>query len=62
MDRLTRDFGQLQKTMVSVARVFQVLDFAPHLVDNPDAVSLSNVRGAVRFEGRVSCMHARRRS
>jgi ATP-binding cassette subfamily B protein len=51
MERLTRDFGQIQKTMVSVARVFQVLDVAPDLVDKPDAVRLSNVRGAVRFEG-----------
>ena len=51
MERLTRDFGQVQKAMVSAARIFEILDIEPEVADRPGATRLSDVRGAVRFEG-----------
>ena len=51
MERLTRDFGQIQKTIVSVTRIFQILDISPEVTDKADAVGLSKVKGEVRFEG-----------
>ena len=51
MERLIRDYGQLQQTAVSVARTFEVMDIQPALVDGPDAVELADVRGDVRYEG-----------
>ena len=51
MERLTRDFGQVQRSVVSVARIFEILDIEPAVRDKPEAVRLDRVRGAVRYEG-----------
>ena len=51
IERLTRDFGQVQSSVVSVARIFEILDIEPAIRDKPDAVRLDRVRGAVRYEG-----------
>ena len=51
MERLTRDFGQIQSSVVSVARIFEILDIEPAIRDKPDAVRLDRVRGDVRYEG-----------
>jgi ATP-binding cassette subfamily B protein len=51
MERLIRDYGQIQQAAVSVARTFEVLDIEPAPVNKPDAVELDHVRGEVRYEG-----------
>ncbi|MCH7655792.1 MAG: ABC transporter ATP-binding protein [Chloroflexi bacterium] len=47
---LTMQFTQLQRAMASGARVFDLLDVQPDLVDAPDAIELPPIKGAVRFE------------
>ena len=49
--RLTQQFEQLQRAMVSADRIFELLDLRPDVSDRPDAAALSRVRGEVRFEG-----------
>ena len=51
IERLAEDYGQIQKTMASVSRVFEVLDIEPNLADAPRAAALAEVRGGVRFDG-----------
>ena len=51
IERLTEDYGQVQKAVVAVARTFEILDIEPALKDRPGAVELSELEGAVRFEG-----------
>ena len=51
MERLTRDFGQIQRSVVSVDRIFEILDIEPAVRDRPDAVHVDRVRGDVRYEG-----------
>ena len=51
MERLTRDFGQVQRSVVSVDRIFEILDIEPAVRDRPDAVVVDRVRGDVRYEG-----------
>ncbi len=51
MERLTRDFGQIQRSVVSVDRIFEILDIEPAVRDRPDAVRVDRVRGDVRYEG-----------
>ena len=51
VERLARDFGQIERSMVSVARTFEVLDIQPAIQDAPGAVELSEARGEVRYEG-----------
>ncbi len=47
---VTTNFEQLQRTVVSADRIFELLDIPPEVADRPDAASLSRVRGDVRFE------------
>ena len=51
IERLTRDFGQIQRSVVSVDRIFEILDIEPAVRDRPDAVRVDRVRGDVRYEG-----------
>ena len=51
MERLTRDFGQIQRSVVSVDRIFEILDIEPAVRDRPYAVNVDRVRGDVRYEG-----------
>ena len=51
MERLTRDFGQIQRSVVSVDRIFEILDIEPAVRDRPDAVQVDRIRGDVRYEG-----------
>ena len=44
-------YSQLQRAMVSGARIFQLLDVEPGVVERPDAERLPRARGEVRFEG-----------
>ena len=48
---LTMQYGQLQRAMVSGARIFELLDEEPAITDSPDSVEITSVRGEVRYEG-----------
>ncbi len=46
---LTMQYTQLQRSMASGERIFNLLDTEPDLVDLPDAVSLPRLRGELEF-------------
>lgn len=48
--QLTNARVEVLTALVSFERVFEVLDFAPAIVDRPDAVDLAAPRGRVEFE------------
>jgi len=48
---LTMQFGSLQRAMASGARIFEILDVEPDVVEMEGAVVLDRVDGEVRFEG-----------
>ena len=48
---LMMQYGQLQRAMVSGARIFKLLDEEPAITDSPDSVEVTSVRGEVRYEG-----------
>ena len=48
---LTMQYGSLQRAMTSGARIFEIMDVEPDIVDRPEAVSLAKAGGDVRFEG-----------
>ncbi|HEX5616123.1 MAG TPA: ABC transporter ATP-binding protein [Acidimicrobiia bacterium] len=54
--QLTNARVEILTALVSFERVFEVLDFPPAIVDRPDARTLGEPRGAVRFE-HVSFRH-----
>ena len=47
---LTMQFTQLQRAMASGARIFDLLDTEPDLVDAPDAEAMPQIQGAIRYE------------
>ena len=47
---LTMQFTQLQRAMASGARIFDLLDIEPDLVDAPDAKAMPQIQGAIRYE------------
>ncbi|MYA61305.1 MAG: ABC transporter ATP-binding protein [Dehalococcoidia bacterium] len=47
---LTMQYGSLQRAMASGARIFELMDVEPELVDRPDSLSVETVSGDVRFE------------
>ena len=48
--RLSRIYGNLQKAMAAVDRVFSVVDLQESITDRPDAKTLPPVEGRVRFD------------
>lgn len=48
--RLSRIYGNLQKAMAAVDRVFAVVDLEESITDSPDAKPLPPVEGHVRFD------------
>ena len=48
---LTMQYGSLQRAMASGARIFELMDVEPDVVDRPDSASVDTVSGDVRFEG-----------
>ena len=48
---LTMQYGSLQRAMASGVRIFEIMDVEPEIVDKPDAISLDEADGDVRFEG-----------
>ena len=47
---LTMQYTQLQRSMASGARIFELLDVEPDLVDNPNAGSLPQLKGDVELK------------
>jgi ATP-binding cassette subfamily B protein len=47
---LTQQFTQLQRAMASGARIFDLLDVQPDLVDAPDAIDLPQINGNVSYD------------
>jgi len=43
-------YNQIQQSLAGAERIFEVLDEAPDLVDHPDAVELSEIRGTVELD------------
>ena len=48
---LTMQYGSLQRAMASGARIFEIMDIEPEVVDKPDSRHVETVSGDVRFEG-----------
>ena len=48
---LTMQYTQLQRSMASGARIFELLDVQPDLVDTADATVMPRLKGAVEFRG-----------
>ncbi|MBD95383.1 MAG: multidrug ABC transporter ATP-binding protein [Acidobacteria bacterium] len=51
ISEIARTTGLLQQAVVSARRVREILGLAPEVMDAPDAVDASNLRGHLRFEG-----------
>ncbi len=47
--QLTMQYSQLQRAMSAGVRIFEVLDLEPDILDKPDAVTLPEVRGEIRY-------------
>ncbi|HXH23574.1 MAG TPA: ABC transporter ATP-binding protein [Dehalococcoidia bacterium] len=47
---LVMQYTQLQRAMAGGVRIFEVLDTKPEIVDAPDAIELTDVRGEVEFQ------------
>ena len=48
---LTMEYAQLQIAMASGARIFEVLDVRPEIVDRPSSIAVSHMQGDIKFEG-----------
>ena len=46
---LTSQYSHLQRSMASGARIFELLDLEPDLVDTPDAKSIPRLKGEIEF-------------
>ena len=47
---LAEQFDMLQKSFASAEKVLSVLDMVPEVVDEPDAIELSEIRGEIEFQ------------
>jgi ATP-binding cassette subfamily B protein len=50
LNQIANLYNQIQGAIAGAERVFAILDERPELVDAPDALSLSEIQGDVRFE------------
>jgi ATP-binding cassette, subfamily B, bacterial len=51
LETISSSIGSMQQQLVTLQGAFYVLDAVPDIADAPDSVELSNIRGAVAFEG-----------
>ena len=49
--QLTFQFGQINRSLVSGARIFELIDVEPLVKEREGAIDLGSVRGDVRYEG-----------
>ena len=47
---LTMQYGSMQRAMASGARIFDLMDVEPEVVDKPESQTLESVKGDVRFD------------
>ncbi len=47
---LTMLYTELQRSMASGARIFELLDVKPVIVDKPDAIEMPRIKGEVKFD------------
>ena len=47
---LTMQYTEVQRSMASGTRIFELMDLAPEIEDAPEAVKLSSIRGEVHFD------------
>ncbi len=47
--QLTMQYSQLQRAMAAGVRIFEVLDLDPDVTDKPDAVTLPEIEGDIRY-------------
>jgi len=47
---LAEQFNQLQSALASAEKIFTVFDLVPEVVDEPDAIELSHIRGEIEFK------------
>ena len=47
--QLTMQYSQLQRAMAAGVRIFEVLDLEPDVTDKPDAATLPEVKGEIRY-------------
>jgi ATP-binding cassette subfamily B protein len=47
--QLTMQYSQLQRAMAAGLRIFEVLDLDPDVTDKPDAVTLPEIEGDIRY-------------
>ena len=46
---LAEQFDMLQRSFAAAEKIFTILDMAPEIVDEPDAIELSELRGEIEF-------------
>lgn len=51
VQQLSQLYGDLQSTLVSLDKVFSVIDTEPDRADSPEAKELKSIRGDVEFDG-----------
>ena len=50
IQNLAEQFNRLQSAFASAEKIFTVLDMKPEIVDSPDAIELSEVKGEIEFK------------
>ncbi|MDE6107965.1 MAG: ABC transporter ATP-binding protein/permease, partial [Oscillospiraceae bacterium] len=50
IQNLTEQFNQLQSAMASAEKIFTVFNMEPQVVDEPDAIELSEIKGEIEFK------------
>lgn len=50
IQNLAEKFDTLQKSFASAEKIFTILDIVPEVVDEPDAIELSEIRGEIEFK------------
>ena len=48
---LTMEYAQLQRAMASGARVFELLDIKPEIVESPQSIEVPRLKGEITFDG-----------
>ncbi len=48
---LTMEYTQLQRTMASGNRIFELLDVKPEMEESPDSITVPALNGDIKFEG-----------
>ena len=48
--QLTMQYSQLQRAMAAGVRIFEVLDLEPDITDRPDAATLPEIQGEIRYQ------------